>query len=354
METFLGVPVLVRGEAWGNLYLCDKADGEPFSAADEESVVMLAGWAGIAIENARNYESSERRREELERAVRRLEATTAIARAVGGETDLDRILELIVDRGRALIEARRARDPAARDRGHGRRRRAECRDDGPVPGIRDPLGLVGRRTACWSRSCSAASRSGCWSCSARSATPTTSVCCRRSRPARRPRSRPPDGRGEPPARRDARRRGGAAAVGARAARRHAAGARRPADAAGGGAAQRRPRAPASAVRDTSTRIDEEIDGLRGLIRELRPAALDELGLAAAIEGLAARAADRGPIDVAADVTAAAGHAIRPSWRPAIYRIVQEALTNAIRHADAAGVKITVEESAHAHPRPRRR
>ena len=92
--------MIVRGEACGNLYLCDKTSGEPFTEADEESVVMLAGWAGIAIENARLYEGSERRRGELERAVRRLEATTAIARAVGGETDLARILELIVERGR--------------------------------------------------------------------------------------------------------------------------------------------------------------------------------------------------------------------------------------------------------------
>ena len=64
---------------------------------------MLAEWAAIAIENARLYQGSERAGAELERAVRRLEATTAIARAVGGETDLERILELIVKRGRALV-----------------------------------------------------------------------------------------------------------------------------------------------------------------------------------------------------------------------------------------------------------
>ena len=68
--------------------------------------MVLAEWAAIAIENARLYQGSERRRGELERAVRRLEATTAIARAVGGETDLDAILELIVERGRALVGAR--------------------------------------------------------------------------------------------------------------------------------------------------------------------------------------------------------------------------------------------------------
>jgi GAF domain-containing protein len=72
MGTFLGVPVLIRGEAWGNLYLCDKTDGESFTDADEEAVVVLAEWAAIAIENARLYQDSERRRGELERAVRRL------------------------------------------------------------------------------------------------------------------------------------------------------------------------------------------------------------------------------------------------------------------------------------------
>src|SRR4051794_29761224 len=62
METFLGTPVMIRGEAWGNLYLCDKADGSPFTEADEEAVVVLAEWAATAIENARVYASSERRR----------------------------------------------------------------------------------------------------------------------------------------------------------------------------------------------------------------------------------------------------------------------------------------------------
>src|SRR5689334_19527220 len=99
MESFLGTPVLIRGEAWGNLYLTEKEGGEEFTAADEEAVVVLAEWAGIAIGNARLYRASETRRDELERAVRRLEATTAIAHAIGGETDLGRVLELIVKRG---------------------------------------------------------------------------------------------------------------------------------------------------------------------------------------------------------------------------------------------------------------
>jgi signal transduction histidine kinase len=105
MTTFLGAPVLIRGEAWGNIYLTEKEDGE-FDELDEEALVVLAEWVAIAIENARLYEGIESRRKELERAVSGLEATTTLARAIGGETDLTRVLELVVKRGRALIEAR--------------------------------------------------------------------------------------------------------------------------------------------------------------------------------------------------------------------------------------------------------
>jgi len=104
MTTFLGVPISIRGEAWGNLYLTDKAEGAEFDERDEESAIVLAEWAAIAIGNARLYEDVARRRAELERAVQGLEATATVARAVGFETDLDRVLELVVKRGRALLE----------------------------------------------------------------------------------------------------------------------------------------------------------------------------------------------------------------------------------------------------------
>src|SRR4051794_480268 len=106
MKTFLGVPVRIRGEAWGNLYLTEKEGGAPFTEVDEASVMVLADWAGRAIEHARLYEAADARRDELERAVRGLEATAAVARAVGGETDVDHVLELVVKRARALVESR--------------------------------------------------------------------------------------------------------------------------------------------------------------------------------------------------------------------------------------------------------
>jgi len=105
MTSFLGVPIVIRGEAFGNLYLTDKVRGD-FDTGDEQAAVILAEWAAIAIDNARLYQAVERRRGELERVVRGLEATATISRAVGFETDLELVLELIVKRGRALIEAR--------------------------------------------------------------------------------------------------------------------------------------------------------------------------------------------------------------------------------------------------------
>jgi signal transduction histidine kinase len=106
MHGFLGLPILIRGEAWGNLYLTEKTDGAAFSASDEEAMVVLADWAAIAVANARLYQAATARRDELERTVRALETTTEITSAIGGEIELDRILELLVKRGRALVAAR--------------------------------------------------------------------------------------------------------------------------------------------------------------------------------------------------------------------------------------------------------
>ena len=107
MHTFLGVPIVVHGEAWGNIYLTEKDAGE-FTDADEEAVTVLADWAAIAIANARLYRDVRQRRDELQRANRGLETTTEIARALGGVTDVGRVLELVVKRSRALIDARAA------------------------------------------------------------------------------------------------------------------------------------------------------------------------------------------------------------------------------------------------------
>lgn len=106
MHTFLGLPIRVRGEVYGNLYMTEKQGGADFDDEDEYAAKTLAVWAGIAIENARLYTSLAEREAEVENALRRAEASLDIARTVGGETDVKRVLDLIVKRARALVEAR--------------------------------------------------------------------------------------------------------------------------------------------------------------------------------------------------------------------------------------------------------
>ncbi len=55
MRTFLGVPILLRGVSYGNLYLTEKDGGEDFTESDEELVTLLAGQAAVAVENARLF-----------------------------------------------------------------------------------------------------------------------------------------------------------------------------------------------------------------------------------------------------------------------------------------------------------
>jgi signal transduction histidine kinase len=106
MESFLGVPVRIGGDVFGNLYLTDKQGAEEFDEADEQTLVALADWAAIAIANARRHGGVRGQRDELVRAVRAFETSEAIGRALAGETQLERVLELVVKRSRALVEAR--------------------------------------------------------------------------------------------------------------------------------------------------------------------------------------------------------------------------------------------------------
>jgi len=63
MRTFLGVPIRIRNQVFGNLYLTEKAGGAMFSADDELLVQALAGAAGIAIDNARLYQAAQTRQQ---------------------------------------------------------------------------------------------------------------------------------------------------------------------------------------------------------------------------------------------------------------------------------------------------
>ena len=99
MHTFLGVPIAVRGVAYGNLYLAEKAGGREFTDEDEELVTLLAAQAGIAIENARLYEAATVWSQQLE-------SLNEIGNALTTETDLGALLDLVSRRLRDLLDAR--------------------------------------------------------------------------------------------------------------------------------------------------------------------------------------------------------------------------------------------------------
>jgi signal transduction histidine kinase len=99
MRTFLGVPILLRGVAYGNFYLTEKGGGEDFTADDEELTQLLAAQAAVAIENARLYESSTR-------WLRQLESLNEIGTALASELELEPLLALVARRLRELVDAR--------------------------------------------------------------------------------------------------------------------------------------------------------------------------------------------------------------------------------------------------------
>ena len=380
MATFLGVPLLIRGEAWGNLYLTEKRSGE-FDDADLHAVGVLADWAAIAIEHARVYRESVAHADELERAIEGLQATTAIARALGSETDLGRVLELIVKRGRALVRARtivlllQEGDLLVAVAGAGqleaqtlgaslpaggsvagevlRSGRPERIADVSVRlGLHDEqLGIAGAETALLVPLRYRERALGVLCAFDRldeepefgdrdeelllsfAASAATAVATARSveaerlshslRSAERERSRWARELHDETLQ-------GLGALGVLL----AAGLR-----AGGEALEQ-------SARQATEQITTEIANLRALITELRPAALDQLGLEAAIEGLARRSADVDGLEVGLDVRLA-DVALDPELKTAIYRLVQEALTNVGKHALAARVGVVVEQAPDA-------
>jgi signal transduction histidine kinase len=205
MHSFLGVPIVIDGEAYGNLYLTEKEGGE-FDEVDEESVIILADWAAIAIANARS-----------------------VAR----------------DRLRRTMEA------SERERKFWAR---ELHDE-------TLQGLAALRVLL----------------------------------------------------------GSALRVGT-------------------------PEAMARAMTQATDELGGEIENLRGLITELRPAALDQLGLMAAIEALTERATATAGLEINTEFAPAetwARERLDPELERTTYRLVQEALTNVVKHARAERVDLKV-------------
>lgn len=222
----LEVPILAGGQAWGNLYLADGEAG-PFTESDAEAVAILAEWAAIAIVNAGLYETSERRRIELEADA------LVLARSVEAERSGSSM---------AIADAER------------RRFARELHDQ-------TLQGLGGLRMLLAS------------------------------------------------------------------ALRHD-----------------DPEGTEATLRRVMHEMDHEIDKLRTFITDLRPAALDELGLRPALETLLDR--HRGDdLDIVAELDlpdpAQTDSRIDPELETAVYRIVQEGLTNVLEHARASTVRVGV-------------
>lgn len=98
MRSFLGVPVKVRDEVFGSLYLTEKAGGLEFTEDDEAVVRALAAAAGIAVENARLYEESQRRQTWLE-------SIRDVASELLGGGEPAQVLDLIAARALTLPDA---------------------------------------------------------------------------------------------------------------------------------------------------------------------------------------------------------------------------------------------------------
>jgi two-component system, NarL family, sensor histidine kinase DevS len=391
MRTFLGMAIRIRGETWGSLYLAEKGDGADFDEGDEAALAVLADWAAIAIENARLYEGLARRRDEVERqrnqaerSLRALTVTTDIAHAVGGETDLDRILELIVDRGRALVETRvllilladgdelvvaattgepecdlvGARIPVegtlpgqvlrsgrterlAGDHGLGadlgaRGLSAEAAVLVPLEfrGIRHGV-LVALDREQDGPEFSAEDQRMLRSLAASAA---TAVATAKSVEAERLRHSLEAAEQE--RHRWARELHDETLQVLGALRMlHSAALR-----SGTGAAELR-----RAVEEGIELIDAEIDSLSALIAELRPPALDEIGLVPALRGLADRKGREGgvAIDVLVRLEERDGRRLPRDTESTLYRIVQEALNNVAKHASATRAEALVEQAGGA-------
>ena len=386
MESFLGVPVFVAGEPFGNLYVTEKQGGDEFTPEDERALVRLAEFAGIAIDHARRYSGTEARRDELEQAVHALRATVEIAHAIGGQTDLARTLELMAKRGRALISARaliieletdevlevvvaagevpeglvgqqfplegsladtalrtgrtqRLSDQLKKARffEHGLGQPGSDAQDGlivPLIFRGKPLGVIVAvdRLADGPQFTAQDERL----LEAFATTAATAVSTAQSAVTEQHRQRL--AAAEQERARWARELHDETLQGLAVVRLGLAAA----DRAGGLDAL------ADAVRTAIGQLEGDMSNLRALIAELRPAVLDELGLKVAIEALADRAGRNGLIvDAAIDLAYESGRAAQrhtSELETTIYRIVQEALTNAVKNGHATRGVVEVIEN----------
>ncbi|HEU4976165.1 MAG TPA: GAF domain-containing sensor histidine kinase [Baekduia sp.] len=388
MTTFLGVPILVDGQPYGNLYLTEKDGGAPFTDDDEETVCALADIAGVAIDHARRFSWSEGRRRDLEQTVAAFDATMQIAQALAGETDLEAILRLVAKRGRALVSARAlviefwqdgelVIGAAAGEVPPGvvgqrvdhegsvagaaiRSARTQQLDDGPnrrrferhglgrlgieaASGLVVPLMFRGRAfgvLVAIDRLVEGPEFTPddrrlleSFAASAASAVATAESALIERQQQRLAAAEQERGRWARELHDETLQDLAALRIGLATAARTA-----------------EPDDPLTPVLSEAVeRLDDEIAALRALITDLRPAALDELGVGAAVRALAERATAAGlEVDVGAELAYEEGRAddrLAPEVEIAAYRIVQEALTNARKHGGAHRAVVEIEETS---------
>ena len=358
MKTFLGAPIVIRGEVYGNVYMTDKPDGAEFDEADEELLSVITEYAAIGIHHARRLDQLESRRDELERTVAALGATSEISRALAGEVDLDPILELVARRGRELVAARALVILLPH---HAGLRIAHAAGELPDDlvgqtvaepslasrlgleadsGLYVPLAFRGRRLGmlvALDRLSGGPEFSSADEQLLTSFATTAAVAVGTAQALSAERQRERSAAAEAERRRWARELHDETLQGIAAVRVMLASSRRDDDAE---------------LRATVTRaadaLQGEADRLRDIIHDVRPSSLDDLGLMAAMEALVARHADDGgpALQLEVDLDHEAGRTperLHPDVETAIYRIAQEALTNALKHAEAHTVTIAVAE-----------
>jgi two-component system, NarL family, sensor histidine kinase DevS len=377
MRSFLGVPITVRGETFGNLYMTEKRGGEEFDEDDEAAAKTLATWAGVAIENARLYTTLSKREAEIEQALRRAETSVDIAHAIGGETDVARVLDLIVKRARALVEARTllvllrrgGRLVLAAQAGEigeearqltiptedavfqaaMRERAAQHLRRGSPPSearLRERLGaeaalvvpLLFRGHAVGALVALDREAGGTEFdeedlrlLQAFASSAATAVATAQSVESERLQQRVEIGERE--RRRWARELHDDALQGLAATRISLATALR------GEGSDRGERIEVAAA-EAVERLAGQIDELSRLINDLRPASLERLGLAAALRALAEEASARGDFDVETDIEIV--EKLSGEEERAVFRLVQEALNNVLKHASARSANVSAQ------------